>query len=711
MKRILRLGAAAAAVTLALGAAGGTHPVKAASAVTISPNDTYAANDGVFQGWGTSLCWWANRVGYSDSLAQQTADAFYGEDGLRLNIARFNIGGGDDPSHTHITRTDSNMPGYSRLEDGQIVYDWSADANQRNVLLRCVQAAGDDMITEMFSNSPPYYMTKSGCSSGGTNPGENNLKDDSYTAFAEYLAEVCAHYENEWGVDIQSIAPMNEPYTNYWGAYSNKQEGCHFDIGESESRVITELRKSLAARGLGDILISGTDETSIDTAIDAFSALSDEAKAAISRIDTHTYGGSRRNDLRDTAKAAGKNLWMSEVDSGGVSGTDAGEMGAALWLAERITADCNGLEPSAWVLWQVIDNHISTEGYNGNKDKGMVDVNGGYWGVAVADHDNDSLILTKKYYAFGQYSRYIRPGMTMLRSSGPVMAALDKETGELVLVAYNTDGTEKDLTVDLSQFDTVGTLARAVRTSGSENWADAGETAIENYALNAKLPANSVTTFLVSDVSGGFDPGERIEPAEVTGSDSWHADPANGADKAFDGDLTTYFDGVGEGYVQADLGGLYALSAIGFCPRKGYEYRMADSVFQVSSDGENWETVYTVMGKPDYSMHLVRPSAQTRARYVRYTVPAGKPQNEYNGDDIYCCNIAEIELYGTPALLMGDVGADGNVTAADAVALQKYLLRQETELASPQAADFNGDGILTAADLSALKRLLLSSPS
>ncbi len=216
--------------------------VSAAENVVVSPYNTYEINDGVFEGWRTSLCWWANRIGYSDALAQQAADFFYGDDDLRLNIARFNIGGGDNPTHTHITRTDSNMPGYTVYNNGNVTYDWSADYNQRNVLLKSIVAAGDDMIVEMFSNSPPYYMTNSGCSSGGNDPNKNNLKDDCYDDFAEYFAEVCAHYENVWGVDIQSATPMNAPYTNYWSANSPKQEGCHFDQGESESKIILECR-------------------------------------------------------------------------------------------------------------------------------------------------------------------------------------------------------------------------------------------------------------------------------------------------------------------------------------------------------------------------------------------------------------------------------------------------------------------------------------
>ena len=379
----------------------GALPAHAAKTVVLSPDDTYAINNGVFEGWGTSLCWWANRVGYSDSLAQQCADTFFGENGLHLNIARFNIGGGDDPTHNHITRTDSNMPGYTKYQNGQVTYDWNADSNQRNVLRRCIEAAGDDMIVEMFSNSPPYWMCKSGCSTGNRNAGQNNLKDDCYDDFAEYLAEVCKHYQNDWGIKVQSVEAMNEPYTNYWGAFSPKQEGCHFDTGQSESTIITELQKSMAKRGMQDVIICGTDETAIDVQIDAYKALSSDAKRAISRIDTHTYWGSKRTELKNLALAEGKNLWMSEVDGNGTAGQNAGAMAPGLWLSERITADCNGLNASAWILWQVIDKHVCAAGYLGKKDSGMVDMTKGFWGTAVADHDQNKIVLSKKYYCFG----------------------------------------------------------------------------------------------------------------------------------------------------------------------------------------------------------------------------------------------------------------------------------------------------------------------
>lgn len=165
--------------------------------VTITMENASPFHDGKFEGWGTSFCWWANRIGYSDVLSEKAAKAFYDkEEGLGLNIVRYNIGGGDDPTHAHITRTDSEVPGYAinptyDETSGTYTweYDWTQDANQRNVLQKVMENYGEDIIVEGFSNSPPYFMTNSGCSSGAENASDDNLREDAYDAFATYLVE------------------------------------------------------------------------------------------------------------------------------------------------------------------------------------------------------------------------------------------------------------------------------------------------------------------------------------------------------------------------------------------------------------------------------------------------------------------------------------------------------------------------------------------
>ena len=719
------------------------NEVKAAAVVSLSPNSKYEINNGVFEGWGTSLCWWANRVGYSDELAEKTAELFFGDTGLRMNIARFNIGGGDDPSHNHITRTDSAMPGYSKYQNGQVVYDWNADYNQRNVLKKAI-GKNKDLIVEMFSNSPPYYMTNSGCTSGNKDAGKNNLKDNWYAGFADYMAEVCAHYEKEWGIHIQSVEPFNEPYTNFWGAYSPKQEGCHFDIGNSESKMLMEMKRAMDAKNMGGTMIVASDETSIDTQIDAFKALSGDAKKVVQRIDTHTYGGWKRTDLKNLALQNGKNLWMSEVDGNGTAGTNAGEMAPALWLANRMRDDCNGLECSAWILWQAIDKHISKNGYNGKKDSGMIDISKGFWGLSVCDHDKKDVILTQKYYAFGQYSRYIRPGFTMLKTSDKTVAAYDPKGNQLVIVATN-DGGQRDLEFDLSEFGAVGDSVKVIRTSGTmsngEHWKEVGTIATNDNGFKATLAPLSITTYIVDGVKAEAFAGNKIDidASKVTGSNPWK-DSADTAQKVFDGNTSTYFDGVGNGWVQADLGGLYNISAIAYSPRSGYEYRCPGGQFFSSADGVNWKEMYKITSVPSFGMHTLTKLQNTEGvRYIKYQVPEGKPDSSINKDSVYCCNIAEIAVYGdaaqaaptveptveptaeptveptvepttepttepSPEKVKGDVNNDGALNTTDLVALSSFILGKDA-VVTAENADLNSDGKINIIDFITLRSL------
>ncbi len=465
------------------------------SGETVRPAMT--GRERVFEGWGTSLCWWANRIGYSDTLSQKAADLFFGEDGLRLNIMRYNIGGGDDPSHTHITRTDSAVPGWLYPDgEGGTVFDPTADRNQMNVLARCHAAAGERAVTEVFSNSPPWFMTVSGCSSGNTTPGRDNLRKDAVEDFADYLCRVTVWLRDEMGLNVVSLSPMNEPATAYWGALSPKQEGCHFDMGASQSRVIEACGRKLEEYGLDGVIIAASDETDTGMQLDEYLKYTPGARAFIGRINTHTYGTRSAKELGERCLEDGMPLWMSESDGGGTLGE--GEMGAGLWLGRRIIADFSDLNPSAWILWQVIDSHISSEGYLGRRDSGMPDLSGGYWGTAAADHDRGEIILTQKYYALGQFTRYIRPGMRLFACGEDVLCAAGGS--RLILVCVNP-GPERALRADLTFLGGAAGEVAVVRTSGSmaegEHWTELDPLTADGNGFDAVLAPASVTTFII----------------------------------------------------------------------------------------------------------------------------------------------------------------------------------------------------------------------
>lgn len=73
-----------------------------------------------FEGWGTSLCWWANALGRWEGPKKQEVLKllFDEEEGLGLNIVRYNIGGGINPDELKNMRTYADIPSF-QPEPGQ----------------------------------------------------------------------------------------------------------------------------------------------------------------------------------------------------------------------------------------------------------------------------------------------------------------------------------------------------------------------------------------------------------------------------------------------------------------------------------------------------------------------------------------------------------------------------------------------------------------
>ena len=457
-----------------------------------------------FQGWGTSLCWWAHRLGFDDELSQSAADLFYSKKGLGLNIMRYNIGGGDNPTHNHITRTDSKIPGWVKLgEKGEKIVTPEADKNQLNVLKRCIAAAGDEAFVEAFSNSPPYFMTVSGCSSGSRNAASDNLKKECVAEFAEYLAGVCEHLENKMGIRIDSLAAMNEPNTDYWRENSNKQEGCHFDPGESQNRILIATSKAMKEKGLSHTHITASDETNCKSQLVACKGFTDEVWSHVDRISVHTYSKAWKR-LGVYAIKRNVPLWMTETDwNHSVKGCKNG-MGPGLWFAKKIIQDLTLLSPQAWIMWQAIGSYTGSEPFDGNFDGPQVDMNRGFWGVSSCDFDKKEILLCQKYYSFGQFTRYIRPGMTLLPIDKLTIGAYNKDENRLVIVAVNDKSMEKTLKLDLSDFSPTDSC-EVIRTSGSlkegEHWTRLNEAKAENGLLTFTLKHYSITTFIFRTIN------------------------------------------------------------------------------------------------------------------------------------------------------------------------------------------------------------------
>jgi O-glycosyl hydrolase len=299
----------------------------------VSPSAVLVTN---FQGWGSSLCWWANVVGGYSNRQDYINLAFKQ---LKLNIVRYNIGGGENPNLTNtITNYRALMQGF---EPTNGVWNWNADQNQRWVL-RTAVAMGANLV-DAFANSPPWWMTVSGSVTGASG-GTNNLQVAYENTFAVYLATVVSNLTVLDGVHFNYVTPMNEP-TDAWTYDNGKQEGCHMSATQ-QSAVVGYLgtQINLMAPSVG---IDAPEDYSEQDSINDLNSYGSGPLASVALVSTHTYSANNPSGLKSLAASMGRPLWVTEYGDGD---------GTGLTMAQRIHNDITGTGANAWIYWQVVDN-------------------------------------------------------------------------------------------------------------------------------------------------------------------------------------------------------------------------------------------------------------------------------------------------------------------------------------------------------------------
>lgn len=418
-------------------------PTAADDWTTIDPS----SNWGWWDGWGTSLAWWAKAFGWRDDLA----DIFFTSDwhpingqwlpGLGLNIVRYNAGasswnnvGGQSMEVSPSISGSRQMEGYwldwYNSDPSSGSWNWWVDSNQRNMLWKARDRGAN--FFELFSNSPMWWMCYNHNPSGSDDGSSDNLQSWNYDQHAVYLATIAKFASDNWGFSFQSVEPFNEPSAGWWNGQSGTQEGCHFDSW-TQSLVINNLRNELNNRGLWSTMISASDENTYDQAVTTwwdFAQFSTNAIPNIGRINVHGYqeGGGRRDVLSGLASDWSKGLWNSEYGDDDATGQR---------LVSNLILDFRWLHQTAWVYWQVLD--------------------GGGWGLIQADNNNGWIgPVNQKYFLLAQFTRHIRQGMQILDGgSDHTVAAYDWTHQKLVIVAVNWGGGQW-INFDLSRFTQAG---------------------------------------------------------------------------------------------------------------------------------------------------------------------------------------------------------------------------------------------------------------
>ncbi len=450
--------------------------------VIINPEIQYQS----MEGWGSSLCWWANMVGqWDDTKIDAIVTLITAQDKLNMNIFRYNIGGGDDPAHAdgHMVTGKgkrAEMPGFKA--SAVAAYDWTADAAQRKIMLK-IKEKRPDAVFEAFSNSAPYWMTYSGCSAGNDPASADNLKPEYYDMFCDYLIDVCKHYKEAYGIEFKTIEPFNESTSSYWG-YLGSQEGCHFDAS-SQIKVLRILSAKLKASGLKTV-ISASDETSVGASINVLNAYkaTPDIIDLLGQFNTHTYSGnnSERIQLRELVKTINKPFWQSETGPSSGSG-----LASNLGLAQKLFDDLRLMRPQAWIDWQLMEEWNDT------------------WCLIRCNFTSQEYNIIKNYYVRMQVTRFIKQGYKIIDTNHEnVLAAINPSGTEMVAVLLNTSGSEKTFALDLSLFGHRDDKAKVYRTTATDNCKLLFSIPLDGKVLNYTLADQSMVTLILPVVQANY---------------------------------------------------------------------------------------------------------------------------------------------------------------------------------------------------------------
>lgn len=147
-------------------------PLLAAAAVVVADTTTTinpSTNWGTWDGWGTSLAWWAKKFGNHDDLADifftTRTTSFSGTNvpGLGLNIVRYNAGActtnsinGEamvvSPKMIPSRQVDAYWTNWNSSDPSSASWSWSVDSNQRTMMGKARDRGVNHF--ELFSNSP-----------------------------------------------------------------------------------------------------------------------------------------------------------------------------------------------------------------------------------------------------------------------------------------------------------------------------------------------------------------------------------------------------------------------------------------------------------------------------------------------------------------------------------------------------------------------------
>lgn len=389
--------------------------------------------------------------------------------GAGLSYVRNIVGDGGDigGGKTWGTPRNGSTP---TIEPRESEWDWAGDEEQLWFMSEAVQRGCNRHFSTVWS--PPAWMKDNASVIGG-----GRLRDDKYRAFAEYLSAYVRGYREHHGIVIDAISPANEPNL------TTKYSSCRWTGAEFLRLVRDHIAPVFERDAVTAKFVLGeswywSDELVRDALADP------AARARIDVVASHAYTKSnagfepfeRRTGVFAAVRAAGKPLWQTEVMCADANDPSIND---ALYWARLIHAHIVDNGASAWFYWTAATFRSSRSG------------------LIEYDDTRKALIVPKRLFALGNFSRFVRPGFVCVacepRPARDVLLAAfaDPNSSRKVAVLINYGASEGIVRVP------AGAAQVAVyRTSATENLAAVGNLRAEAGVISVRLPPSSITSLV-----------------------------------------------------------------------------------------------------------------------------------------------------------------------------------------------------------------------
>jgi glucuronoarabinoxylan endo-1,4-beta-xylanase len=426
---------------------------------TVNWNDVHQRIDG----FGASSAWrstWNttladmffstnNGIVYTDNVANKSTN-----NGIGLSLLRNRIAYASSASASAIPTTAETSIMQMAQARGALV--WSAP---------WTPAAGFKSTNDIYDANHATGGRINGGSYLGSGNNATNLAYASQLANYVYSME---HSPNN--VNIYAISIQNEPDANV-----TNYEACQWS-GAQIHDFVTNLYNAFVAKGVASTKIMLPESQNWPDYQNLIGpAMTDPNVAAdVGIVADHNYDGSA-GPSNLTKNNYGKALWETEVSI--LSGSDS-SIANGVYYAKRIFLFLTVAQVNAYHYWWLISG-------NSTGNQGLLDNNAS---------------ITKRFFVFGQYSRFVRPGYYRIGASNTgnalISAYKDTNSGAFAIVAVNTNNsTAISQTFNLSNFPTVSSVTPWI-TSSNLSLVGTNAVTVSGSSFIYTLPALSVVTFV-----------------------------------------------------------------------------------------------------------------------------------------------------------------------------------------------------------------------